>query len=234
MAWPIALANGAVITTAHYNSIVAALATAQGAYNANGQDIANVHNLTITGTLTGPANFASNVGFGTQTNPAFAIDAAGPGLGSAVNSVWQAFRCFNASSNVDYISLAQVRVSAGTSWSTAKWTLQRTVDATLEGYIRWGQTGALSLGYGSTDAIIVSPALSVIIPSSLYIGTATPQTSGVSRFHHAGNTARVIDSPRTPASSSEACYLGEFFIDGGYLYIATANNTIKRVALSAF
>lgn len=38
----------------------------------------------------------------------------------------------------------------------------------------------------------------------------------------------------TPASSSEAVLKGKFWFDDNYLYVATANNEIKRISLTTF
>ena len=44
----------------------------------------------------------------------------------------------------------------------------------------------------------------------------------------------VIQNTKTPASSTITITKGSIFFDTNYLYVATANNTIKRVALSSF
>jgi len=44
----------------------------------------------------------------------------------------------------------------------------------------------------------------------------------------------VIQNDKTPSSSTQTITKGSFFFDTNYLYIATANNIIKRVALSSF
>ena len=44
----------------------------------------------------------------------------------------------------------------------------------------------------------------------------------------------VIRNIRTPANSTITVTQGTFFWDADYLYIATANNELKRVALSSF
>lgn len=43
-----------------------------------------------------------------------------------------------------------------------------------------------------------------------------------------------LGAASTPSSSSEACTTGEFRWDASYLYVCTATNTWKRVALEAF
>lgn len=44
----------------------------------------------------------------------------------------------------------------------------------------------------------------------------------------------VIRRNGTPANSAITVTQGTFFYDADYLYIAVANNTLKRVALSSF
>jgi hypothetical protein len=46
--------------------------------------------------------------------------------------------------------------------------------------------------------------------------------------------AVVIRNLQTPANSGITATRGTVFFDTNYLYIAVANNTIKRVALSSF
>lgn len=43
-----------------------------------------------------------------------------------------------------------------------------------------------------------------------------------------------IQVANTPANSSPTVGQGFIFTDGTYLYVATANNTLKRVALGSF
>lgn len=44
----------------------------------------------------------------------------------------------------------------------------------------------------------------------------------------------VIENDKTPTSSTQTITKGSIFFDASYLYVAVANNTIKRVALAAF
>lgn len=60
--------------------------------------------------------------------------------------------------------------------------------------------------------------------------------SSSSDFHYistSGDTLRII-TPRTPSSSTDDGYIGEICWDTDYIYLCTANNTWKRVALSTF
>lgn len=63
------------------------------------------------------------------------------------------------------------------------------------------------------------------------------QTTTISVGNLFGNSNVIVKSSRisTPANSSAANVAqGGIYDDGTYLYIATANNTLKRVALSSF
>jgi hypothetical protein len=44
----------------------------------------------------------------------------------------------------------------------------------------------------------------------------------------------IVAGNATPANSTITITQGRIFYDNDYLYIAVANNTIKRVALSSF
>lgn len=43
-----------------------------------------------------------------------------------------------------------------------------------------------------------------------------------------------VNNTWTPTSSSASCTKGKISFDSNYLYVAIANNTIKRIALSSF
>lgn len=75
----------------------------------------------------------------------------------------------------------------------------------------------------------------VIDPSGkMAIGTTTPTISGTGKFQVTGNTVRPIDALRTPASSSEACNIGEISADASFLYFCKSSNTWVRSAWSTF
>jgi len=48
-----------------------------------------------------------------------------------------------------------------------------------------------------------------------------------------GDTLRIC-TPRTPSSSSDTGYPGEICWDTDYIYVCTATDTWKRVALATF
>ncbi len=61
------------------------------------------------------------------------------------------------------------------------------------------------------------------------IGTANPTT----QLDISGNKIR-LETPKTPASSSEACNKGEIAWDANALYVCVATNTWKKSALVSF
>ena len=65
--------------------------------------------------------------------------------------------------------------------------------------------------------------------------TGTPITKYVTVGNLLGNAAaNVVIYNSTPANSTITVKKGTLMFDTSYLYIATANNTLKRLALSAF
>lgn len=63
----------------------------------------------------------------------------------------------------------------------------------------------------------------------------TPITKKVTVGNLLGNTsANVVIYNSTPANSSITVKKGTILFDTSYLYVAVANNTLKRVALSSF
>lgn len=74
-----------------------------------------------------------------------------------------------------------------------------------------------------------------------YLMVIVEDPSGVPRTKHItvgnllGNSAaNVAIYNSTPANSTIAVKKGTLMFDSSYLYVATANNTLKRVALSSF
>jgi hypothetical protein len=66
--------------------------------------------------------------------------------------------------------------------------------------------------------------------------TGTPITKYVTVGNLLGNAAAnvVIYNTTAPANSAITVKKGTIMFDSDYLYIATANNTLKRLALTAF
>jgi len=66
--------------------------------------------------------------------------------------------------------------------------------------------------------------------------TGTPSTRTISVSDLLGNSAaNVVIRQVTPANSTSLTVkAGTLFFDNTYLYVATSNNNIKRVALSTF
>ena len=65
--------------------------------------------------------------------------------------------------------------------------------------------------------------------------SGTPITKYVTVGNLFGNSAaNVVIYNSTPANSTITVKKGTLMFDSDYLYIATANNTLKRIALTAF
>ena len=65
--------------------------------------------------------------------------------------------------------------------------------------------------------------------------TGTPVTKKVTVANWLGNSsANVVIQNVTPANGTITVTKGTIMFDSSFIYIATANNVIKKVALSAF
>jgi hypothetical protein len=65
--------------------------------------------------------------------------------------------------------------------------------------------------------------------------SGTPTTKYVTVANLLGNaSANVVVYHATPANSTITVKKGTIMIDNNYIYVATANNTLKRVGLSSF
>ena len=65
-------------------------------------------------------------------------------------------------------------------------------------------------------------------------------TNKITKSNFFANVSRIttntliISSKTTPSNSTMTISRGNLFFDDDYLYVPTANNTIKRIALQAF
>jgi len=65
--------------------------------------------------------------------------------------------------------------------------------------------------------------------------SGTPVTKYVTVGNFLGNSAaNVVIYNSTPANSTITVKKGTLMFDSDYLYVATANNTLKRITLTAF
>jgi len=84
------------------------------------------------------------------------------------------------------------------------------------------------------------PALTTPVAEDLVVIVDDPSGTPITKYVTVGNllgnsTANVtIFNTTTPANSTITVKKGTLMFDSSYLYVATANNTLKRLALSAF
>jgi|TARA_R110000787_G_scaffold65256_6_gene146938 hypothetical protein len=87
---------------------------------------------------------------------------------------------------------------------------------------------------------LVTARSNVTITSANAYITANVNVSGISKIVGTGDNARiVIENTTTPGSNNATTQFtggqqGSIFWDANYLYVATTNTQIKRVALSVF
>jgi hypothetical protein len=96
---------------------------------------------------------------------------------------------------------------------------------------------ALTTPAGSDLLVIVddptgTPVTKKITIDSLF-GNLTSNVSFSNTTVLSAN-ALVLRGSNTPGNSSPSITKGAIFFDENFIYVATANNTLKRVALSAF
>lgn len=65
---------------------------------------------------------------------------------------------------------------------------------------------------------------------SFGVGTDAPTVSGTGKLHHAGDTARIVGTTRTPVSAADTGNVGEVCADASYLYVCIGANTWRRIA----
>lgn len=79
------------------------------------------------------------------------------------------------------------------------------------------------------------PQTALIANSDLFVVVRNPSTTPSTNTYSYGNLRASVVQQYTPANSiSIVANQGLLFYDSSYLYITTANNYVKRVALSSF
>lgn len=88
-------------------------------------------------------------------------------------------------------------------------------------------------GSPSTRKITVANFYSNVIVTAKFSNTLTFTANVTSSLNMTANNL-YITYTGTPATANDAVIKGKVWYDTSYLYVAVANNTIKRVSLSSF
>jgi hypothetical protein len=97
---------------------------------------------------------------------------------------------------------------------------------TMTGAVVIGSPTGGSMGPGTINA-------PDIYLNGIALTTGATGQAAITSGTIAGLTSLQI-TPSTPTSSSATCTAGSLLVDANYLYVCTAANTLKRVALSSF
>lgn len=84
----------------------------------------------------------------------------------------------------------------------------------------------------ANEAVTISDLPTLSTPNSSTVMVVNHTVNGITNTYTLSVTS--IPIANTPASSSVTVAKGTLLYDSNYFYIAVANNTLKRVALSAF
>jgi hypothetical protein len=173
------------------------------------------------------------------------IGEVGSGPNIAIRTARGAKGAMNPSLGGDIVGQVNFRGAAGTAGSAAFAVIRRSgfVSYATENYTTTGQ--GTNLSFVTTQNGTTSPTEKLIIDGSglIYIGQAmkdglgniipAPLVTGNNKLVVIGDTVGIT-TPRTPATSTAACYQGEISWDANYVYVCVANNTWKRTALSTW
>ncbi|CAB4156286.1 Intramolecular chaperone auto-processing domain containing protein [uncultured Caudovirales phage] len=87
------------------------------------------------------------------------VEASLGALGTSLGNSLIHFKLTSTTSNGDYLLLTANRLAAGTNWETAAYTIQRLVDTTYMGFIRFGDGASgqnVQIGVNATKYLAVS------------------------------------------------------------------------------
>lgn len=148
--------------------------------------------------------FSGNVGIGTS-NPQSKVEIIGGNLGNIAGNESNYLRAGGTSVNGDDLVFKLEREVDGTHWDTAAHSIQRVVDVSPRGFLRFGSAGQgpITLGNGATEYLRMDDG------GKIGLGTKNPQA----RLHiadtngavYAGNSQYQLDSG---TGNEGAIYLG--------------------------
>lgn len=98
-------------------------------------------------------------------------------------------------SNGDSLRTKFIRLSTGTTWTTAQIRIQRTVGVTDMGYIGFGGTSTydVRIGVTSTDIAIFAPTAITLSQPTAITGTTTVNTNATSYVKQSATAAPTVD-----------------------------------------
>ena len=88
-------------------------------------------------------------------------------------------------------------------------------------------------GSPTTVKITLTNFYANVVVSARFSNTVTLAANAVASQNFTANNLFLIYNT-TPSTSGDTVTRGKIWFDSNYIYVATANNTIKRVALTAF
>jgi hypothetical protein len=190
--------------------------------------------------------FNGNTGDSTHNNYGVCLSGSG-GLNSIASNTFGAFAVGISVSGAGQVFNS---ISGDNTYNTVGTNVLDTSTSTRNGYqylanpiflgttqfaVNSGGYNTLVSGDGSNQSIFLGASNTLIrgpnVIFSNFGGSTTYGTLDANRF---GLTSRLNTPLHTPASSSEACVVGDAVDDASFHYVCTATNTWKRVALSSF
>lgn len=137
--------------------------------------------------------FKVNLTAPTVTSTSSVVNSGALG-GTATNQI-VASSIGATTSNADSLRTKFIRLSTGTSWTTAQIRIQRLIDSSEVGYIGFGGTGThdVRIGSTSTDIAIFAPTAITLSQPTAITGTTTVNTNATSYFKQAATAAPTVD-----------------------------------------
>ena len=88
-------------------------------------------------------------------------------------------------------------------------------------------------GSPATVKITANSFFANVVVGARFSNTVTLAANSIASQNFTANNLFLIYNT-TPGTSGDTVTRGKIWFDSNYIYVATANNTIKRVALTAF
>jgi hypothetical protein len=174
---------------------------------------------------------SGNVGIGTSS-PSSILEVASASLATTLNATQTNASLFFRTdvSNSDKLVFKATRFAAGSDWTYANLTLGRAIAGATSGFP--------TVTFGNNSAGTFDPMLELSVGSALLrmtnsgnvgIGTTSP-----SQLLDVNSDSIRVRTAKTPASASATGTQGQIAWDASYIYVCTATNTWKRVALATW